>query len=87
MEALFIHQNNFIMKQNDIDRLSLTERAMADTPTFFVKLRNIGMALAAISAALLASPVALPAIISTIASYLGVAATVASAVAQVAVKG
>jgi hypothetical protein len=75
------------MKQNDIDRLSLTERAMADTPVFFVKLRNIGMALAAISAALLASPVALPAIISTIASYLGIAASVASAVSQVAVKG
>ncbi|WP_332737596.1 hypothetical protein [Flavihumibacter sp.] len=45
------------------------------------------MALAAISAALLASPVALPAIVVTVASYLGVAATVASAVSQVAVKG
>ena len=75
------------MKQYEIDRLSLKERAMAETPTFFIKLRNIGMALAAVSAALLASPVALPAIVSTIASYLGVAATVASAVSQVAVKG
>ncbi|WP_046371514.1 hypothetical protein [Flavihumibacter petaseus] len=75
------------MKQMEIDRLSLVERAVAETPPFFVKLRNIGMALAAISAALLASPVALPAIITTIASYLGVAATVASAVSQVAVKG
>ena len=42
---------------------------------------------AAISAALLASPVALPALVTTIASYLGVAATVASAISQVAVKG
>ena len=75
------------MKQYEIDRLSLKERAMAETPAFFIKLRNIGMALAAVSAALLASPVALPAIVSTIASYLGVAATVASAVSQVAVKG
>lgn len=75
------------MKQIDIDQLSLTGRAMAETPKFFVKLRNIGMALAAISAALLASPVALPAIVVTVASYLGVAATVASAVSQVAVKG
>ncbi|WP_046368737.1 hypothetical protein [Flavihumibacter petaseus] len=75
------------MKQQEIDKLSLAERALSETPTFFVKLRNIGMALAAISAALLASPVALPAIITTIASYLGVAATVASAVSQVAVKG
>lgn len=75
------------MKQQDIDKLSLTQRVTAATPKFFLKLRNIGMALAGISAALLASPVALPAIITTIASYLGVAATVASAVSQVAVKG
>jgi len=75
------------MKQQDIDRLSLAGRANAETPPFFVKLRNIGIALAAISAALLASPVGLPAIVVTIASYLGVAATVASAVSQVAVKG
>jgi hypothetical protein len=75
------------MKQQDIDKLTLTQRVTAATPKFFLKLRNIGMALAGISAALLASPVALPAIITTIASYLGVAATVASAVSQVAVKG
>lgn len=75
------------MKQQEIDRLSLVGRANAETPPFFVKLRNIGIALAAISAALLASPVALPAVVVTIASYLGVAATVASAVSQVAVKG
>lgn len=74
------------MKQSEIDKMSLVERATAQTPGFFVKLRNIGMALAAISAALLASPVTLPAIVTTIASYLGVAATVASAVSQVAVK-
>lgn len=75
------------MKQHEIDSLSLSERAMAETPIFFVKLRNIGLVLAGISAALLASPVALPAIVSTIASYLGVAASVASAVSQIAVKG
>lgn len=75
------------MKQQDIDKLTLAQRVTAATPKFFLKLRNIGMALAGISAALLASPVALPAIITTIASYLGVAATVASAVSQVAVKG
>jgi hypothetical protein len=75
------------MKQHEIDSLSLSERAMAETPKFFVKLRNIGLVLAGISASLLASPIALPAIVSTIASYLGVAASVASAVSQVAVKG
>jgi hypothetical protein len=75
------------MKQQDIDQMSIAQRATAETPKFFLKLRNIGLALAGISAALLASPVALPAIITTIASYMGVAATVASAVSQVAVKG
>lgn len=75
------------MKQLEIDRLSLVGRANAETPPFFVKLRNIALALAAISAALLASPVALPAIVVTVAGYLGVAATVATAVSQVAVKG
>ena len=31
------------MKQHEIDRLTLKERAIADTPDFFVKLRNIGL--------------------------------------------
>lgn len=75
------------MKQQEIDKLTIAERALAETPSFFKKLRNVGLALAGISTALLASPVALPAIVMTIASYLGVAATVASAISQVAVKG
>lgn len=75
------------MKQQEIDRLSLIGRANADTPAFFVKLRNIGLALAAVSAALLASPVALPAIVTTIAGYIGVAGAVAGAVSQITVKG
>jgi hypothetical protein len=52
-----------------------------------LKLRDIGLALAAVSVALLASPVALPAIVSTIAGYIGVTGAVASAVSQVTVKG
>ncbi|WP_290796251.1 hypothetical protein [Flavihumibacter sp. UBA7668] len=75
------------MKQQEIDRLSIIGRANAETPSFFLKLRNIGLALAAVSAALLATPVALPAIVTTIAGYLGVAGAVASAVSQVTVKG
>ena len=47
--------------------MNLLERAVSPTPTFFQKLRNIGLALAAISAAIIASPVALPAIVVTIA--------------------
>jgi ABC-type xylose transport system permease subunit len=67
--------------------MNLIERAVSPTPTFFQKLRNIGLALAAISAAIIASPVALPTIVVTIAGYLAVAGTVLSAVSQVTVTG
>lgn len=77
----------YTMKQQEIDRLSIIGRANAETLGFFLKLRDIGLALAAVSAALMASPVALAAIVSTIAGYIGVAGAVASAVCQVMVKG
>ncbi len=35
--------------------MNLLERAVSPTPTFFQKLRNIGLALAAISAAIIAA--------------------------------
>ncbi len=75
------------MKQQEIDRLSIIGRANAETPSFFLKLRNIGLVLASVSAAILAAPITLPAIVSTIAGYIGVAGAVASAVSQVTVKG
>ena len=65
--------------------MNLLERALSPTPPFFQKLRNIGLALAAISAAIMTFPVALPAIVTTIASYLAVAGSVLSGVSQVAV--
>ena len=43
--------------------MNLVERAVSPTPTFFQKLRNIGLLLAAISAAVVATPISLPAII------------------------
>jgi hypothetical protein len=67
--------------------MNLVERAVSPTPTFFQKLRNIGLALAAISAAIIAAPVALPAIVVTIAGYLAVAGTVLSGVSQITVPG
>ncbi len=57
------------------------------TPLFFKKLRNIGLALAAVSATIVAGPVALPAVVIKIAGYLAVAGGVATAVSQTAVKG
>ena len=65
--------------------MNLIERVVSPTPTFFQKLRNIGLALAAISGALIASPAALPAIIVKIAGYLAVAGTVLGAVSQITV--
>ncbi len=63
--------------------MNLLDRVVSPTPTFFQKLRNIGLALAAISAAIISAPVALPAIVTTIAGYLAVAGTVLSGVSQV----
>lgn len=62
-------------------------RVNAPTPTFFKKLRNIGLALAAVATTIVAAPVALPALIIKVAGYLAVAGGVLSAVSQTAVEG
>ena len=67
--------------------MNLIDRVTSPTPTFFQKLRNIGLALAAISGAIIAAPVTLPAIVVTIAGYLAVAGTVLSAVSQTTIPG
>jgi len=61
-------------------------RMQQDTPAFFIKLRNGGIILAAVNAALLTTPVVLPALVTKIAGYLAVSASVMSAVSQTAVK-
>jgi hypothetical protein len=66
--------------------MNLLERAVSPTPTFFQKLRNIGLVLAAVSAGIMASPVTLPAIVTTIAGYLALAGTVLSGESQITVK-
>jgi len=75
------------MKQSEIDKMSIIDRAIAPLPKFFRILKFIGLALAAASGVILAAPVALPAIVTTIAGYTAVAATVATAVSQVTVEG
>ena len=47
--------------------LSLRERIGSPSPTFFKRIRNIGLTIGAIGAALLAAPIALPPLISTLA--------------------
>ena len=63
----------------------IINRAKAPTPKFFKVLRNIGIALAAVSATLLTAPVALPAVLLSIAGYVGVAGSVMTAVSQLTV--
>ena len=63
--------------------MNILERVNAPTPNFFKKLRNIGLLLAAISAAIIASPITLPAALVSVAGYLAVAGTVVSAVSQI----
>jgi len=64
----------------------IVKRMQRPTPRFFKQVRNAGVTLAAISAAVLTAPVALPAIVVKIAGYLAVAGTVATTVSQTAVK-
>ena len=63
----------------------IINRAKAPTPKFFKVLRNIGIALAAVSATLLTAPVALPAVLLSIAGYVGVAGSVMTAISQLTV--
>lgn len=66
---------------------TLRQRLNAPTPAFFKKIRNAGLTLAAVSAAILAAPVALPAAVVQVAGYLAVAGSVASAVSQTTTGG
>jgi len=66
--------------------MSVVDRVKAPTPKWFKVLRTIGITLASVGGAVLASPVALPAGIVTAAGYLLLGGTVVSAVAQTGVK-
>jgi hypothetical protein len=66
--------------------MKILERYKKPTPSFFRKLRNIGIALATAGGAIIAAPIALPSTIITIATYLTVAGTVATAVSQAVVS-
>jgi hypothetical protein len=66
--------------------MSVVERVKAPTPKWFKVLRTIGITLASVGGAILASPVALPAGIVTAAGYLLLGGTVVSAVAQTGIK-
>jgi len=66
--------------------MNLVDRYKKNTPSFFRKLRNIGIAMAATGGAIIAAPIAFPALVITIATYLTVVGTVATAVSQAVVS-
>jgi len=65
--------------------MKVGERIKAPTPKFFKILRNIGLALLAISGTVVAAPIVLPATVVTVAGYMAVAGGVISAVSQMTV--
>ena len=65
--------------------MSIPERMQSPTPPFFQKLRNISIALAAVSSVVLTTPIVLPALVVKIAGYLAVAGAAAGAVSQAVV--
>jgi hypothetical protein len=65
--------------------MNIIERAKAPTPKFFKILRNIGMALLAISGSIIAAPVVLPVAVVSIAGYAALAGGVISVISQITV--
>lgn len=62
----------------------LIKRMRQPTPPFFKKLRNTGLGLTAVAAAVMAGPAAIPPVLTKIAGYLAVAGGVMTAVSQAA---
>ena len=62
-------------------------RISQPTPSFFKRLRNVGIVLASVAGAVLAAPIALPMAVINVAGYLTVAGGVLTAVSQMTVEG
>ena len=78
------------MKKNNISLntqadLTIVDRVLATTPSFFRKVRTFGLILGAVGAALLTAPIGLPALVVTIGGYLALAGGIITSVAQTAV--
>ncbi len=68
-------------------QIGIINRLTSKTPSFFAKLRNIGLIVTAGATAILTAPITLPSIVITLASYFALAGGVVSAVSQAAVDG
>lgn len=66
--------------------MELVNRLIAPTPPFFVKVRNIGLILTALAAAVIGLPLQLPSIVGEVAQVVAVAGSIMTGVSQAAVK-
>ena len=66
--------------------MEILQRLTAPTPPFFKKVRNIGLILTALAAAVIGLPVELPAIVGNIAGVVAVAGSIMTGVSQAAVE-
>ena len=66
--------------------MNIGERLTSSTPSFFSKLRNIGILVAAVGGAIATAPVTLPSFITQIAGYLIAAGAAMGAVSQAVVQ-
>lgn len=65
----------------------LVTRVKSNTPSWFKKIRNIGLVLTGIGTAIVTAPVALPTLVVTFGGYAIVAGSVAAAIAATAKEG
>ncbi len=68
------------------DTLGVVQRLQAPTPKFFVALRRMGLVLASVGAAIMASPAVLPAAVVAAGGYLITAGAVVAAVSQLTTR-
>lgn len=78
------------MKKNNLTfstqaDLTLVDRVLSSTPSFFRKVRTFGLVIGLVGAALLAAPIGLPTLVVTIGGYLTLAGGIITSVAQTTV--
>jgi hypothetical protein len=66
--------------------MKIVQRLTAPTPPFFQKVRNIGLIITALAAAVIGLPVELPTIVGEIAGVVAVAGSIMTGVSQAAVE-
>jgi ABC-type transport system involved in cytochrome bd biosynthesis fused ATPase/permease subunit len=74
-----------VFDEKTANEMSIIERAKAETPPFFKKLRTIGIVAGVVGGALASAPIALPAGIIALSGYLITAGAVITAVSSITV--